>query len=138
MERVYHSPHHQQICLSAVPDGKWPLPVIIATDAKKALDESAYKKADRSLPQLGVDPNQQDISVYPILSDKGFLMHLREFHEALVKAIVNIVERWWDDKVSDFPSRMPLEPRAEDILKVSQFFSAHLIHRILNILTVDR
>ncbi|CAI7592590.1 unnamed protein product [Penicillium viridicatum] len=54
-----------------------------------------------------------------MLSDKGFLIQLREFHEALIKAIINIVERWWDDSVSDFPSRMPLEPRAEEILKIS-------------------
>lgn len=79
----------------------------------------AFQKVDQSTPQPGLHPNEQDISVYPMLSDKDFLRQLREFHQALTKAIVNIVERWWDDSIAGFPSRMPLEPRVEEVLKVS-------------------
>ncbi|EIT82115.1 hypothetical protein AO1008_05784 [Aspergillus oryzae 100-8] len=118
MGSVYQ-PRHQQVCYSAILDKKQPVPVSDATEVDKKQDEVVYEKVDQSTPQLGIDPNQQDISAFPMLSDKGFLAQLQEFHEALVKAIVNIVERWWDDSVSDFPSRMPLEPQAEEILKVS-------------------
>ncbi|OQD67627.1 hypothetical protein PENPOL_c003G03580 [Penicillium polonicum] len=118
MGSVYH-PRHQQVCWSAILDKKQPVAVLDATDVEKSRDAVTYQKVDQSTPQPGVDPNQQDISVYPMLSDKGFLIQLQEFHEALIKAIINIVERWWDDSDSDFPSRMPLEPRAEEILKVS-------------------
>lgn len=144
MGSVYH-PRHQQVCWSAILDKKQPVAVLDATDVEKSRDAVTYQKVDQSTPQPGVDPNQQDISVYPMLSDKGFLIQLQEFHEALIKAIINIVERWWDDSDSDFPSRMPLEPRAEEILKVSpspyskwvKTDSIALMHRILNLNTVD-
>lgn len=113
---------HQQICYSAVRETKSPVAVSDATEADRRRDEATYKQVDQSTPQLGIVPSEQDISVYPMLSDRGFLIRLQEFHEALTKAIVNIVERWWDDSTADFPSRMPLEPRAEEILRVSCHF----------------
>lgn len=119
MGSVCFPPRHQQVCWSAVLDQKQPVSALDATDEDKRRDEMAFQKVDQSTPQPGLHPNEQDISVYPMLSDKDFLRQLREFHQALTKAIVNIVERWWDDSIAGFPSRMPLEPRVEEVLKVS-------------------
>ena len=109
---------HQQVCWSVVAENKEILPISDVTDKDKALHEAAYSRIDHSKPQPGVDPNDQHIAIYPMLSRKHFIKKLREFHEVLAKAIVNIVDRWWDDAVSDFPSRMPLESQVESILKV--------------------
>lgn len=46
-------------------------------------------------------------------------MDLERFHEALILALDNIVERWWKDKEAGFPVRMPLASEAEELLRVS-------------------
>lgn len=119
MGSLSNQSRHQQICCLAVLDTKSPVSVSDATEADRRRDEVTYKQVDQSTPQPGIDPSQQDISVYPMLSDRGFLTQLQDFHEAFTKAIANIVERWWGDSAADFPSKMPLEPRAEEILRVS-------------------
>lgn len=56
---------------------------------------------------------------HPILVHPQHVENLRNLHQALVLAVVNIVERWWTDTAANFPARMPLEPHEEDLLRVS-------------------
>jgi hypothetical protein len=119
MTSPYHSPQHQQICWSAVVDKLQLAPILTAEDEYRRRDEEAYQKVHESTPQPGIRHDEQDISFHPMLSDKSFMICLQQFHKALVKAVVNIVDRWWEDRASDFPSRMPLEPEVEEILQVS-------------------
>ncbi|KAK8914916.1 hypothetical protein H634G_09840 [Metarhizium anisopliae BRIP 53293] len=53
----------------------------------------------------------------PILMTKQHQTQLAELHEALTAAITDIVERWWTDKESRFPERMPLTSKEEDLLQ---------------------
>lgn len=110
---------HQQVCWSAAVDKKQLVSILTAKDDDKSRDEVAYQKVCAATPQPGIDPDSQDISLYPMLSDESFVIGLQQFHEALVKAITSIVDRWWEDSTSDFPSRMPLEPQVEEVLQVS-------------------
>lgn len=116
MGSVLNLKRHQQVCCSATAHQRQIVPVSDATYEEKLSDEAAYSEIDQSNPQPGVGAGDQDIAIYPMLSERTFLRQLRDFHEALVTAIVNIVDRWWDDE--SLPARMPLEPRAEEILKV--------------------
>lgn len=43
---------------------------------------------------------------------------MRYNHDALVTAVVNIVDRWWTDTDANFPARMPLEAPVEAALQV--------------------
>lgn len=117
MGSIDHSPRNQQICWSAVGDRKQPVSVITAKDEDQNRDR-VLQELYRSTPRPGCDPSVEVLSAHPILSDTGFMRRLKEFHEALVKAVVNIVDRWWEDGTANFPSRMPLEPPVEDVLQV--------------------
>lgn len=61
----------------------------------------------------------------PILMTKQHQTQLAELHEALTAAITDIVERWWTDKESRFPERMPLTGKEEDLLQVSTNRNEH-------------
>ncbi|KAL4878144.1 hypothetical protein BJY04DRAFT_221499 [Aspergillus karnatakaensis] len=54
---------------------------------------------------------------HPVLVPNTFMANLKEFHVALSAALTNIVQRWVIDEEADLPSRMPLEPHEEDILR---------------------
>ncbi|CBF75932.1 uncharacterized protein ANIA_03539 [Aspergillus nidulans FGSC A4] len=54
---------------------------------------------------------------HPVLVPDTFMANLKEFHVALTAALTNIVQRWVIDEEADLPSRMPLEPHEEDILR---------------------
>lgn len=96
--------------------------MISAKDEDKIRDRKAYQNVYQSTLIPGFDPGEETVSAHPILSDKAFIARLQRFHEALVRAVANIVERWWEDDASDFPSKMPLEPPVEDVLQVSGSF----------------
>ena len=116
---IVNAPRHRQIGLSATVDRKQIVPVINASKEDRARDRTTYDAVNRSTPQPGYNPDEETISAHPILSDKSFVVQLQAFHEILIKAVVNIVDRWWEDHTAGFPSRMPLEPAAEEVLKVS-------------------
>jgi hypothetical protein len=118
MGSISQFPRHQQICWSASVETSRLVAVSAAGDLQKGRDEVAYQRANASIPQPGTNPDEQDIAIYPMWSERKFVDQLQQFHEALVKATVNIVHRWWDDKDSDLPSRMPLEPQFEETLQV--------------------
>ncbi|KAI6754751.1 hypothetical protein HG530_012503 [Fusarium avenaceum] len=57
------------------------------------------------------------LNPHPFVLSNDFLVKLEQFNEALALAIDNIVDRWWKDDDADLPSRMPLEPRVEKLLR---------------------
>lgn len=57
------------------------------------------------------------LNPHPFVLPNDFLVKLEQFHEALALAIDNIVDRWWKDDDANLPSRMPLEPRVEKLLR---------------------
>lgn len=119
MGSINHAPRHQQISWTAAINRKQLVSVIQANEDEQTRDRTVYAEVDLSTQQPGIDPSEQTISPHPILSDKSFLTKLQDFNSILVKAVVNIVDRWWEDS-TDFPSRMPLETPIEDVLKVSE------------------
>lgn len=46
-----------------------------------------------------------------------FANHVRLLHQALDKALVDIVQRWYADEEASFPKRMPLEKHEEELLE---------------------
>ncbi|KAJ6187249.1 hypothetical protein N7519_002157, partial [Penicillium mononematosum] len=54
---------------------------------------------------------------YPILVNSKHQVQLENLNKALVKAITNIVSRWWTDTTARFPERMPLQPLEEKLLR---------------------
>ncbi|KAA8647429.1 uncharacterized protein ATNIH1004_006122 [Aspergillus tanneri] len=114
---AYHLSQHQQVCWSATVQQSKLTSICTAAEEDKIRDKVTYQKLDAATPQPGIDHDGQHMTFYPMLSERGFVIRLQQFHEVLVKVIVNIVDRWWDDTVSDFPSRMPLQSESEGILK---------------------
>ncbi|KAK4139905.1 aerobactin siderophore [Dichotomopilus funicola] len=57
------------------------------------------------------------LNPHPAVIPMKFLEDLNLFQQALAVALVDLVDRWWTDEEADFPSRMPLEPRAESLLR---------------------
>ncbi|KAK6712883.1 hypothetical protein SNK03_007292 [Fusarium graminearum] len=55
----------------------------------------------------------------PVLVGEHHQQQMKDLHKALTAAIADIVQRWWSDTDARFPERMPLEPREEELLKVS-------------------
>lgn len=102
MTSTSHSPQHQQVCFSAVVAKLQLTPILTAEDEYRRRDEEAYQKVHASTPQPGIPQGEQDVSFHPMLSDKSFMIRLQQFHKALVKAVVNIVDRWWEDRASTF------------------------------------
>ncbi|KAL2818234.1 hypothetical protein BDW59DRAFT_165566 [Aspergillus cavernicola] len=117
MGSIDQAPQHLQICLSATDHMGQPLSVMLATDEDRTRDRSDYHAAFKSTPQPGCDSSLETLSPHPILTDRSFVLRLKDFHEALVKAVVNIVERWWTDSTANLPARMPLEPPVEAVLQ---------------------
>lgn len=56
---------------------------------------------------------------YPLLIDNKHQLELVNLNKALVKAIDDIIGRWWKDVSAKFPERMPLQPVEERLLRVS-------------------
>lgn len=54
----------------------------------------------------------------PILVTRQHEQQISDLHEALVLAIIDIVQRWWQDPIARFPERMPLDPKEEELLRV--------------------
>ncbi|PKX95110.1 uncharacterized protein P174DRAFT_386359 [Aspergillus novofumigatus IBT 16806] len=114
MDSISKSPNHQQVCWSVTDATREPVPAI---DAKKE-DRSREAEAERKLiHHPGFNPKDETCSPHPIMTDKSFIMHMEFFNDALVKAVVNIVDRWWMDTDANFPARMPLEAPVEAALQ---------------------
>ncbi|KAE8136499.1 hypothetical protein BDV38DRAFT_293907 [Aspergillus pseudotamarii] len=68
-------------------------------------------------PYGELPPVSRRLNPFPALLPRRFPDDIQVFQEALTIALNNIVERWWKDEEANFPSRMPLEPQAEDLLQ---------------------
>ncbi|KAL7956545.1 hypothetical protein V8C34DRAFT_288208 [Trichoderma compactum] len=53
----------------------------------------------------------------PILINNHHQSVLRELNDALVASVTDIVSRWWLDAAAEFPKRMPLGEKEQDLLK---------------------
>lgn len=109
-----------QVCLAATKDSE-----------RIVLPDQVDQELRMSDKRLFVENLQKIISRYgqvswiakvcnphPAVLPVQFLNNVELFHEALALALDNIVERWWKDKEANFPGRMPIEPRAEALLRV--------------------
>ncbi|THC87547.1 hypothetical protein EYZ11_013008 [Aspergillus tanneri] len=114
MGSLVKSLNHQQVCWSITDATGQP---VSAIDAKKE-DRSREAEAEGKLIyHPGLNPKDETCSPHPILTDKTFILRMAFFNDALVKAVVNIVDRWWMDTDADFPARMPLEAPVEAALQ---------------------
>lgn len=90
----------------------------------RAVDEAAITTnlADCVRPYGTIPDASRMLSPYPALLPQQFITDLEKFNEALALAYNNIIPRWWKDTEANFSSRMPLDPQAEALLRVSFIF----------------
>ncbi|PLB46460.1 hypothetical protein P170DRAFT_498328 [Aspergillus steynii IBT 23096] len=117
MGSLYNTPHHQQVCWSVTDSEGQQIRAIEASEKDRSNEAETYHKVISLLHQPGYDPKNETLSPHPILTDKGFITGLEYFHDTLVRAVVNIVDRWWIDTDANFPARMPLEASVEAALQ---------------------
>jgi hypothetical protein len=98
---------------------KQPMPLAVASEENRQRDRTRFQAVLSATPQPGCDPSEETLSPHPVLTDPEFIRRLKDFHEALVKAAVDIVDRWWQDSDANFPARLPLETSVEQVLHVS-------------------
>jgi hypothetical protein len=111
-------PNHQQICWSVTDANGYPVPTIDAPKSNRSSEAEAYRRLIPLIHAPGYNPKEETLSPHPVLTNKSFLMRMRHTHDALVKAVVNIVDRWWTDTDANFPARLPLEKHVEEVLHV--------------------
>jgi len=61
--------------------------------------------------------SQTRMPPFNICISDHFANHVRLLHQALDKALVDIVQRWYADEEASFPKRMPLEKHEEELLE---------------------
>lgn len=109
-----------QVCLSASQKRGMPVAVLDASyEDRRHAEEVYYPVIFQYTGGPAHLPYElRYMTAHPLLISDRFLVDLRLFHEALAIALSNIVQRWFTDKEAAFPTRMPLEPHEEDLLKV--------------------
>lgn len=109
-----------QICPEASRKAGIPFPTTSASYEDRKRSDDAFSSAFvRSLGGEDMLPYFSKFTCpHPILIPDSFMASLKEFHVALSAALTNIVQRWVVDEEADLLSRMPLERREEDILRV--------------------
>ncbi|KAJ5813813.1 uncharacterized protein N7503_000563 [Penicillium pulvis] len=107
----------QQICLDASNHAALITPTEVG-HSERVRDREAYTTSILQSNPASVWPEGSITShSHPMLVNvEDHIDQIKDLQEALTLAIVNIVGRWWDPE-TDFPSRMPLEPYEEDLLK---------------------
>ncbi|TFB01714.1 hypothetical protein CCMA1212_006253 [Trichoderma ghanense] len=89
-------------------------------------DEALYKQEHESIkakltrlcqPFLWPKGSYSTYCPRPILVHEKHKERLQELNDALVASITDIVDRWWFDAAADFPGRMPLGEKEEELLK---------------------
>ncbi|GFF23882.1 hypothetical protein IFM61606_08971 [Aspergillus udagawae] len=117
MGSLVNTPNHQQVCWSVTDAIGRLVPAIDAKKGDRSSEAEAYRILIPLIHQPGYNPKDEILSPHPILTDKSFLLLMRYTHDALVKAVINIVDRWWSDTDANFPARMPLEAPVEAALQ---------------------
>ncbi|QUC19331.1 uncharacterized protein UV8b_03572 [Ustilaginoidea virens] len=116
----------QQLCLVSGPSSGAPTSASASAFASLDADGSSYAReydqALKHLLPLCPEPlwpkdSHKTWCPRPILVTEQHQRQLEDLHEALTLALTDIVERWWSDAAARFPSRMPLEPREEELLQ---------------------
>ncbi|KAH8821364.1 hypothetical protein F5884DRAFT_84107 [Xylogone sp. PMI_703] len=105
------------------------LSLSVAKDAIAPATATSYKRRDRDLKVVRqhTDPyhfgdaypfrlNERH-SAFTICMTSSFKDQVEDLHKLLDRALIDIVERWFQDTQAAFPSRMPLEPHEEDLLR---------------------
>lgn len=115
-----NSPWLLQLSLSGTKSLEFPvLPNEIGSEMRFLEREAVEKSLVTCVSPYGeLPPVSRRLNPFPALLPRQFPDDIRVFQEALTIALNNIVERWWKDEEANFPSRMPLEPQAEDLLRV--------------------
>ncbi|KAB8072665.1 hypothetical protein BDV29DRAFT_192349 [Aspergillus leporis] len=95
---------------------KQPMPLAVASEENRQRDRTRFQAVLSATPQPGCDPSEETLSPHPVLTDPEFIRRLKDFHEALVKAAVDItsveqVLHWVDDR-----SRVKAMPPYRDCL----------------------
>ncbi|KAL3467836.1 hypothetical protein BJX64DRAFT_273817 [Aspergillus heterothallicus] len=116
-------PNHQQICWSVTDAIGHPVPTIDGPKSDRSSEAEAYRRLVPLLHPPGYNAKEETLSPHPVLTDKSFLMRMRHTHDALVKSVVNIVDRWWTDTDANFPARLPLEKHVEEVLHICEINS---------------
>ncbi|KAI9932551.1 hypothetical protein ASPWEDRAFT_122758 [Aspergillus wentii DTO 134E9] len=108
----------QQICLTASNCGQFRFPADVDPSIHQHDWESYTASLLRSCPESIWPQGSPTAHSLPMLvTAEDHINPLRAFHDALVAAIVDIVNRWWTDTAADFPARMPIEPYEESLLR---------------------
>ncbi|KAH6951991.1 hypothetical protein DER45DRAFT_605913 [Fusarium avenaceum] len=113
------SPWLRQISLAATKSANALVQPEQADKQTRMSEAEAMKQALlRNTQEYGDLPKvAKRLNPHPFVLPNDFLVNLEQFHEALALAIDNIVDRWWKDDDANLPSRMPLEPRVEKLLR---------------------
>ena len=114
------SPWLRQVSVAASSDAGICISPENTDEATRAM-ETKYLQDSlvRNVTPYGQPPQRlaSQLNSHPVVLPKQFLEDVSIFNEALIIALDDIVDRWWTDKEADFPSRMPLEPRVEKLLR---------------------
>ncbi|KAE8137427.1 hypothetical protein BDV38DRAFT_282973 [Aspergillus pseudotamarii] len=107
----------QQICLSATQDINRPVVINDATIEGRQRDRASFSQVTNSITQINVCTRLTNTSPHPILVGEGFMAKVKRLNDALSKAVIHIVDNWWEDDASGYRSRMPLDSHQEAVLK---------------------
>lgn len=91
-----------------------------ADQATRTVEKQHIQEAlARSVTPYGQLPQRiaSRFNCHPAVLPKKFIEDLGGFHEALALALDDIINRWWTDNETNLPSRMPLDPRVEALLR---------------------
>jgi len=114
------SPWLRQVSVAASSDAGICISPENTDEATRAMETKYLQDSFvRNVTPYGQPPRRlaSQLNSHPAVLPKKFLEDVNIFHEALIIALDDIVDRWWTDKEADFPSRMPLEPRVEKLLR---------------------
>ncbi|KAL4985771.1 IucC family-domain-containing protein [Aspergillus falconensis] len=113
------SPWLLQISLAGTQDPKHPvLPEEVHPEIRIREREALQARLADSVRPYGALPRAaRRLNPHPALLPWQFVKDLEIFNEALAIALNNIIGRWWTDQEANLPSRMPLEPRVEELLQ---------------------
>lgn len=117
-------PKNDLHCICAVPSGRDKVtisaPADVDPNTRKCLADTLHANLEKVCPADTWTGNCHRSSCpYPILMNNSHQSQLQNLNTTLVKAITDIVTRWWTDASARFPERMPLQPMEEKLLRVS-------------------
>ncbi|KAJ6134841.1 hypothetical protein N7512_000001, partial [Penicillium capsulatum] len=114
-------PHDGLRCVCALPSDRGPTTINSPSDvdpiARECLEDALHTSLVKVCPADTWTGCHLSSSPYPIMMQSHHQSQLQKLNEILVKAITDIVSRWWSDESARFPERMPLQPLEEKLLR---------------------